>query len=225
MKKLITIITLAILLTASSFGQGYFALSSGSARAAWDIFSNPQDPTPKFGSNIFINIFWAEGVHTHALQSLFNGTPTNHVISLNANPWSMIQSELSSGVWHLAVDANTGNVIQPRTLSNSGWAYTTTGGFSMAPVAGTNPNTSYSMMVIGFDASYGTLADAYYSGSLGWSKVFNYDAVTEIDVQISLNKSGFAPFGVSFFVPEPNALTILGLTIPWFLAKRRRSAR
>lgn len=222
MKKTLLTIGLVALTGISSFAQGYFALG-GPARGAWDIFTPANGGVPKFANaNVNIGILWAPSAATTALSSVqAGGTVTNTATTYLTNPWLAIQADLG-GVWKLAVDNNTQNIIQPSTGANGSWVYTTTGGFSSVPVKDTASGQSYKMYVVGWDKTAGTLANALSIGAaVGWSSVFNYNAVDQIGTPASLASSGFVPFGVNA-VPEPTTFALGGLGVAAMLIARRR---
>ncbi|MFO1487181.1 MAG: PEP-CTERM sorting domain-containing protein [Verrucomicrobiota bacterium] len=221
MKKTLLTIGLVALTGISSMAQGYFSLA-GSARSAWDIFTPANSGLPKLGNTINIGILWAPSSATTALSGIqVGGTVTNTATTYLTNPWLAIQADLG-GVWKLAVDNNTQNIIQPTTAANSGWAYTTTGGGSSIPVKDTASGQSYKMYVVGWDKTAGTLANALSIGAaVGWSSVFNYASVDSIGTPTSLTGSGFVPFGVNA-VPEPTTFALGGLGVAAMLIARRR---
>ena len=217
MKKTLLIITVAALTGLSSFAQGYFSLA-GAARSSWDIFNQAN---PKLAATMNIGILWAPSSAITSLGALGAAPPTNNPTTYTSNPWAAIQTDLA-GSWKLAVDFNTAAVIQPTTAANSGWAYTTTGGFSSIPVQNTASGTAYKLYVVGYDKTAGTLLNAASIGAaVGYSSVFTYNSVDSIGTPSTLSQSGFVQFGVNQ-VPEPGTFALAGLGIASMLIARRR---
>ena len=221
MKKLLIIATVASLSALSSFGQGYFALA-GAARSSWDIFTVANAGAPKLAATMNIALFWGSASATPLVESsLVNGlgSPTNVASTYLNNPWTAI---LGDGAFTRVVDNNTATAVQPATASNSGWAYTTTGGFSSVPVTGTSSGTPYHMYIIGWDKTYATMAAAAAAGAaVGYSSVFTYTPVDAVGTPTSLSGAGFTPFGVNQ-VPEPATFALAGLGMAAMLVSRRR---
>jgi len=218
MKKILLIATMAASLASlSSFGQGYFALS-GPARGVWDIFNSS---TPKFANaSANIAILWGSSSSTTPLGA---SPVTNSATSYVGNPWTSILSDISGGTWHVAVDNNTAAVIQPTTAANGAWTITTTGGATSIPLTGTSAGTTYHLYVVAWDKNAGSsLALAAQNGAaVGWSSVFNAQAVDSIGTPTSLSGNGFIPFGVNP-VPEPATFALAGLGMAAMLIARRR---
>jgi hypothetical protein len=221
MKKTLLIATVAALTGLSSFGQGYFLLG-GAARASWDLFTPANAGVPKLGATANIALFWGSASATPLVESSLAsglGSPTNAVSQYLSNPWTAI---LGDGAFQRVVDNNTSLAVQPANGSNGSWAYTTTGGFSAAPVTGTSPGTAVHMYVIGWDKAYSTIAAAAAAGAaVGYSGVFTYTPVDSIGTPPSLSASGFVPFGINA-VPEPASFALAGLGMAAMLVSRRR---
>ena len=210
MKKLTVILTAAMILTGlSAFGQGYFALSGGPG-SIWNCW-NSNFPAPGRGGPNRVAFLWGTG--TPLVSSIMPFTPTNVFNEVPPSAWTAI---LTDPNFHLATNSSGGVIITQTNAANGGWAIAGT-----QPVLGTAPG-AYQMYVVGWDAAYATPYEAAAAGAaLGWSAVFNYNAVNNIGTPATLAQSGFAPFAVTAPEPTTCALAGLGAAVLWILRRRK----
>lgn len=217
MKKTLALITLALTLSGlSALGQGYFLLN-GPARGVWDGFA-PGFP-PHLAPTMNVAVLLGPTSSVPQITLILNSTPTNgYPLLPGPTEWNAI---LNDPNFHLAVDANTSATVIMPNHANGSWTYTTTGGFSSIPIAGTSPGT-YKVFAIAWDKNYATPLTAAQAGaSVGWSSPFFYDAVDFIGTPSTFAASGFVPFGI--VIPEPSTFALASLGGFALMLFRRRN--
>ncbi len=205
MKKIIVVASLITSLTSlSAFGQGY-GLFTGNPRTVWDSFTYPDQP--HVTSNVNVAFLWGMNGSAPLVESILNGVPTNATsmtspFSIDA-AWTDIVTDPN---FTLAHNASDNSLVSTRTLANGGFSYNSSSTFG---ISGTTAGTTYTLFVIGWDATYATPQLAAAAGSaVGWSPAFSYSVTSEIGTPLTMPASGLAHFGV---VPEPTTMALAGL--------------
>jgi len=216
MKKQLIITALALVVSASAFGQGYVVF--GSTKAA-GVSYNPGASTNGASTvtgngGITVGFLWAA-----------SGTPlvgsTGLAVGQTAitPDWSKI---LTDPTFHFA--QNAGSLVSVG-VNNSGflqggWSYNSGVSF---PLTGSTAGSVIEVLAVAWNSLYATPAAAAAAGSfLGYSGLFNYSTAPDSGSAAStFALSGMSPFGVSP-VPEPATFALAGLGAAAMLIFRRR---
>jgi len=228
MKKLIAISLFTVWLAAtSSFGQGYFIFGTAKSQA-YDGFTTLGVST--LSTSVDTAFLWAPANTTPdvAAATGLASTPTSgnsstFPIGSYYAPYQAWNAILD-GQFTLAVNNDTSALVTQPTAANGTINYN---GNAPFPVAGTTPNTTYTVYMISWDAYYATpaLAAAAFGGTgsaVGWSTPFQYTAYTQISVLITSMTGLAANFGTFGPVPEPATLALAALGGLSLLAFRHR---
>ena len=225
MKKIITLNLLAgWLATTAAFGQGYFMFTTGKSQI-YDGFTTPGVST--LAATVNTSFLWGPANTTPAVDSLVTSTPANGINTLNygystAQAWNYILN----GQFNVATNSATGNLVVQLCGANGSIIYNGATAFS---VAGTVPNTIYTLYEISWDAHFATPALAAAAGAaLGWSSPFQYTSGNVASPVAPMPTTGFsaggtlASFGTIASVPEPTTLALAVLGGLSLLACRRK---
>lgn len=225
MKKILALSLLAVSLAVpSAFGQGYFLFTTGKSQA-WDGFTTAGVSTTS--SNVKVAFLWAAAGTLTPFQVASTSTTGNSSTTAASAGWDLTTAwnTINNGAdaWTLAVNSSSSTLASVNTAANGGVSYN--GGFSFG-VTGTSPNTTYSLIIIGWNGAYADPTAAALAGSaVGWSTVFQYgskDSLTTPNNMIAqgANFGVFAPSAAP--VPEPSTLVLAGLGGLSLLAFRRK---
>ncbi len=218
MKRLSAIITFVSICTAfSSFGQGYFQFQTGKSQV-WDGFSSFAS---QLSSTVDVAFLWGAQGAVPQVAAIANGVPstatTINVTWTASAAWTAI---LNDPNFTFAVNSGAGNSLASALCTTAG-GINYNGGIAFAGPLATSPGSTYTLFMIGWDATYATPALAQASNAaVGWSQTFNYTATAFTASPNSM--TGLTPaFGV-VGIPEPATLALAGLGGVAFLLLRRR---
>lgn len=214
MKKLLSMIAFCLLSLSHVNGQAYF-LFQGNTKSIWENFTTGEGPIVLAPSGT-VNLAFLIGTGTPLIG--MSGSPTNIDVwdSMLGNAWNKL---LSDPNYHLAVNASTSQTAIVPSGASGSFSYNS--GFSF-PVAGTVTNTTYNVIVIGWNNSFGATpsAAAAATGLVGWSNTFQFTAGASFDVLFNFSQSGMQPFGL--VIPEPSILSLASIGTLALAAFRRR---
>ncbi len=205
-----------ILTTASitTFAQGYFNFATAKSYV-YDNFTT-QGTTVVAPGTVDVAFLWAVTGTTDLLSPA--GNPTNNTTAFTPanNPYNSITAMLIAG-WNIATNTANNSVASivdnASGVAKGGIAYNGGVGFQ---VAGTTAGNAYSVVVIGWDSTYTTLAAAIAANAaVGWSDLFTYASGASSSSPISLfSGSGMTAFGTTpiTVVPEPSTMALAGLS-------------
>ena len=216
MKKTIAFALLVVSFAGlSAFGQGYFLFTTGKSQV-WDDFSVYP---PATSSDVDVAFLWAAEGDVPAVDSILVSTPTTGSLGLGGTleAWPDI---LSDPNFTLAVNSGAGNSLASVQCTSKG-AISYDGGTAFAGPLATSPGVTYTLFMIGWDASYATpLLAALDNAAVGWSAPFNYTTSSLTSTPESMQ--GLTPaFGVGG-IPEPTSMAVAGLGGLSLLLLRRR---
>ena len=222
MKKIIAFSLVAVSLVAtSSFGQGYFLLTSGKSQA-YDGFTTPG--VAALGATVDVSFMWAAASTTPLIDTAISAQSlklgTNGQTGLNytaATAWG----DVLNGQFTVATNSGTGNMVVATTSTTGIISYN--GGFSFG-VTGTAPGTTYTIYEIAWSSAYADpFAAAAANAAVGWSAPIQYTAVASIGTpQATLG--AFPSFGTfaPAAAPEPSTMALAALGGASLLLFRRR---
>jgi hypothetical protein len=213
MKNQIIIMSVLVVSSVTTFSQGYFRLSAGK-NTVWDDFTTPGVSEPSAGT---VNVAWLIGPASSTIPSLGStGSPTNTPPAFGGSGTSLMNLP---GGWSYAA---TGGTTWVATTGTGAWAgsFAANGGTGAA-LDGTSVGTTYTMYVVGWNASAGTAAILNGSWSiLGWSNPMQVTAAAVTGPFQDFSANGGSPFGLA--VPEPCTFALSGLGAAALLIFRRR---
>jgi hypothetical protein len=176
----------------TALGQGYAQFAAGS-RLIWDGFTVPGLSTPT--TNMLVSFLWAPNGDVPLVGGILSGVPTNMTSStITFSPAAAWAAILNDPNFTLATNASDnslviGTLVRPPqcTISyDSGLAF---------PLLDTSIFVTYSVFVIGWDATYATPQLAAAAGAaVGWSDPFAY--TTTAPIAVPNNFANLKPFGV-----------------------------
>jgi len=220
MKKIIAISMVAVSLGAmSSFGQGYFILSSSKSQV-YDGFTTPG--VSALGATVNVAFLWAAGAVTPAVSSLLASTPiTGNSTTTESYTVATAWSDILSGQFTLAVNNNTSAAVTALSAANGSVVYNSASSF---PVTGTTAGTAYTVYEIGWSSAYATpAAAAAAGGAVGWSSPVSYTPSIATDQTLtSIVAPKFGVFTPFVPTPEPATLALAGLGGASLLLFRRK---
>ena len=220
MKKIIALSLVAVSLAAtSSFGQGYFALTSGKSQA-YDGFTTAG--VSALAATVNVTFLWAPASTVPHVASLLATTPKTGS-STTQEPYSVATawSTILDGQFTLANNVASGTNLTVTTASTGAVVYN--GGFSFG-VTGTTSGTTYTIYEVSWPATYATPAAAQSaSAAVGWSNPIQYTTVNNIGTAQS-TLGAFASFGtfVPAPIPEPATMALAAIGGASLLLFRRR---
>ena len=220
MKKIIALSLVAVSLAAtSSFGQGYFALTSGKSQA-YDGFTTPG--VSALSANVNVSFLWAAASTTPHIASYLTSTPkTGNSTTTESYSVATAWSTILDGQFTLAVNSGTSQVVVTPTSATGVIGYN--GGFSFG-VTGTSSGSTYTIYEISWPTTYATPAAAQTAGAaVGWSAPIQYTAVNNIGTAQS-TLGAFASYGtfVPAPIPEPATMALAAIGGASLLLFRRR---
>jgi len=222
MKKIIAFsLVAASLVATSSFGQGYFQLTSGKSQA-YDGFTTPG--VAALGATVDVSFMWAAAATTPTIDTLISAQSiklgTNGQTGLNytaATAWGAILNNQFT----LATNSGTGNMVAALTSATGVINYNGGSGFG---VTGTTAGTTYTIYEIAWSSAYADpFAAAAANAAVGWSAPIQYTAVSSIGTpQTTLG--AFPSFGTfaPAAAPEPSTMALAALGGASLLLFRRR---
>jgi hypothetical protein len=217
-KRMLIALALApLLIGQSAFADGEMVFV-GRVRGVWDNFSRPQ---PFLGPTEAVTFLWGDG--TPLVNSIATAIPTNAAPNLafdHAAAWNYI---LNDPNYHLAVDANTGNIAIGYSDNFGKWKYPDTQVPSELIVSAVTPG-AHQVYVIAWDKRYDTPSAAAAAGSpLGWSGSYTvFFENPQFGVPGNVIGPDFAAFGV---VPEPQTVSLIALGAAALLGCRRNTKK
>jgi len=211
MKKQIAIVSLvAVVASFSALGQGYMTFGGGKNA----VFNGPT-ATSGLGAGGNISFLWAPLLTADPLGAGLSTSAT----STGAINWGTITQMTSTGGWTLGVNFAGGTqavgTVNPSGLAVGGFVYNAATPFQ---VTGTTGGSSYEVVAIAYNGTYGTAAN------LGWSSAFTYvtgASPSDPNGTVNFSGNGMAAFGVAP-VPEPATIALAGLGGLALLALRRK---
>jgi hypothetical protein len=217
MKKQLIITALALVVSASAFGQGYVVFASTKSAG---VSYNPgaaggTNATAVNGNGgISVGFIWA------ASGTPLVGTSGLAVGQTAITPdWSKI---LTDPTFHFAQNAGAlvSVALNNSGLAQGGWTYNGSVSF---PLTGSTPGSVIEIVAVAYSSAYTTPQAAAAGGSfLGYSGLFNYTTGADSGAAVStFALSGMGAFGVSP-VPEPATFALAGLGAAAMLIFRRR---
>jgi len=205
---------LALSLTCTAFGQGYFLFGATKSIA----FENRGGGLTAGGADMSVAFMFALS-GTPAVGSV--GSPINDLARAS---WPQI---LSDPNFSWAINSATGQLVVQSCNGAGGWYYN--GGLSF-PVAGTGAGFSYQVYVVAWWNFGGIVSTPWQAAAAGlppgWSNVFTYQTGGNSGSSIlSFQSSGIQPFGI--YIPEPSSLTLLAALsgVSWLRSRRNMRKR
>jgi hypothetical protein len=216
MKKQLIITALALVVSASAFGQGYVVFASTkSAGVSYNpgAYTNGAS-TVNGNGGISVGFLWA------ASGTPLVGTTGLAVGQTATTPdWSKI---LTDPAFHFAQNAGAlvSTALNNSGLAQGGWTYNGSVSF---PLTGSTPGSVIEIVAVAWNSAFATPQAASAGGSfLGYSGLFNYTTGADSGAAVStFALSGMTAFGVSP-VPEPATFALAGLGAAAMLIFRRR---
>jgi len=217
MKKQLIITALALVVSASAFGQGYVVFASTkSAGVSYNPGAGTNASTVNGNGGISVGFIWA------ASGTPLVGTTGLAVGQTATTPdWSKI---LTDPTFHFAQNAGAlvSVALNNSGLAQGGWTYNGSVSF---PLTGSTPGSVIEIVAVAWNSAFSSPAAASAGGSfLGYSGLFNYTTGADSGAAVStFALSGMGAFGVSpTTVPEPASFALAGLGAAAMLIFRRR---
>jgi len=219
MKKTLTIIGLAALTVAASYGQGYISYG-GFLNGIKNNYTTPGTPVNTAG--LYVQLFFApSGSSSVSTIAASSTTAANYT---TATAWSLITGDSTFASVNGA--GGTGTVANGITTGNGGFAATT---FAAANLTA---GVTYKFYEVAWYAGAGgtdtTIALASAAGDyVGWSQVFNYtttaSTVPPPTAMSSALVGNFVVGGTIAPAPEPGTMALAALGGASLLLFRRRN--
>ena len=235
MKKIInaSVLSAMLLLSISSYGQGYFDFVTGKSQA-YDGFTTAG--VSALSSQVTVSFLWA-AASTAAVGLPLTSTPiTGNSTTVESYTTTTAWAAILASGFTPAVYTNISTLVftpvAQRTLANGGVSFNGGASFGVVGTAGQNQGqvsgVTYSVFLVGWGGGYANIAAAAAAGAaVGWSSVFQYTSGINSGATVgnfsslSPNFGVFTPAGAGP-VPEPSTMALAALGGASLLLFRRR---
>jgi hypothetical protein len=219
MKKIFAIAVLAATFaTTGAFGQGYFVMSTGKSQA-FDGFSTAGTST--VDTKVGVALFWAAASTQSPFTSYLTSTPTGgNSTTTESYTAAQAWAALTGSSFVQGTSTAIGGNVQAQTSATGVLKFNNGVTFDMA---GTTAGTTYSLILISYDATQyaNAAAAAAAGGAIGWSQVVQFTAASNIGTPSSPSIGQFGTFAPAT-IPEPTTIALAGLGGLALLGLRRK---